>query len=94
MMRYFAGLDISLNDTALCVVNEVGTIIREGKAGSEPAALIVWLADLGCPWTGSVMEAGLLSPWLYEGPREAAYPATCIETRRSRQTVQNSQFCT
>ncbi len=83
-MRYFAGLNVSLNETALCVVDEDGTIIRQGKAGSEPAALIVWLADLGVPLDRIGLEAGLLSPWLYEGLREAGYPAVCIETRRMR----------
>lgn len=83
-MRYFAGLDVSLNETALCVVDEVGTIIREGKAGSEPAALIVWLAELGVPLDRIGLEAGPLSPWLYEGLREGGYPAVCIETRRMK----------
>ena len=83
-MKYFAGLDVSLNDTAVCVVDDVGTIIREGKAGSDPAALAEWLAAVGVHLDRVGLEAGPLSPWLYDGLREAGYPAVCIETRRMK----------
>lgn len=86
-MKYFAGLDVGLNETALCVVDEAGVIVREGRAGSEPAALVAWLAAVDVELQRVGLEAGPLSPWLYEGLRAAALPAVCIETRRMKGAV-------
>ena len=44
-MKYFAGLDVSLEETAICVVDEVGRMIKEARATSEPDALHVTLAS-------------------------------------------------
>lgn len=57
-MRYFAGLDVSLEETALCVVDEEGAILREGKAASDPAAIVKWLANTGSSFTASVWKPG------------------------------------
>ncbi len=80
-MKYYAGLDVSLDETALCVVNEEGVIVREGKAESDPTALANWLSDGGVDVARVGLEAGPLSPWLYEGLRMAGLPAVCVETR-------------
>ena len=46
-MKYFCGLDVSLNSTAVCVVNQDGDIVREGEVPTEPAAIHEWLGKLG-----------------------------------------------
>ena len=48
-MTHFAGLDVSLEETAICVVDETGRIIKEMRAASEPPALIAALTGLGLP---------------------------------------------
>src|SRR3546814_20719408 len=63
-MKYFAGLDVSLGATAICVVDETGRIVREVRAASEPTALIAPLSALGldlariglesCSWSASL----------------------------------------
>jgi transposase len=83
-MKYFAGLDVSFDETAVCVVSEEGVIVREGKAESDPAALVDWLSKSGVELQRLGLEAGPLSPWLYEGLRGAGLPAVCIETRRMK----------
>ena len=83
-MKYFAGLDVSLQDTAICVVDEDGIVIREGKAASEPDDLVRWLTASGLTITRVGLEAGPLSPWLHTELREAGLPAICIETRRMK----------
>ncbi len=45
-IKYFVGLDISLEDTSICVVDESGAIIREGKAETDPVMIGTWLAAL------------------------------------------------
>lgn len=83
-MSFFVGLDVSLDETAICVVDDAGGIVREGKTGTEPEAIIAWLNRIDSPIERVGLEAGPLSPWLYEGLRAAGIPAICIETRRMR----------
>ena len=83
-MKYFAGLDVSLDETAICIVDEDGIVISEGKAASEPDDLVRWLAATGLTIARLGLEAGPLSPWLYAGLRAAGLPAICIETRRMK----------
>ena len=45
-MNYYAGIDVSLGSSSLCVVDASGTIFREAKVASEPAALISWFLGL------------------------------------------------
>jgi hypothetical protein len=84
LMKYFAGLDVSLQETAICIVDEHGIVVSEGKAASEPDDLVRWLAATGLTIARVGLEAGPLSPWLYAGLRAAGLPAICIETRRMK----------
>ena len=52
-MDYYAGIDVSLERSSICVVDGNGKILREGKAASEPAALIGWFGALGLGSHGS-----------------------------------------
>ena len=83
-MKYFAGLDVSLDETAICIVDEDGIIVTEGKAASEPDDLVRCLAAIGLTITRIGHEAGPLSPWLHTGASDAGLPAICIETRRMK----------
>ena len=83
-MKHFVGLDVSLDETAICVVDETGAIIREGKAVSEPQGILSWLAGLEQAFERVGLEAGPLSPWLYEELRASGLNAVCIETRRMK----------
>ena len=46
-MKYFAGLDVSLEETSICIVDETGRIVKELRAASEPDALVAALRDTG-----------------------------------------------
>jgi predicted NBD/HSP70 family sugar kinase len=63
-MEHYAGIDVSLEASSVCLVDASGKIIREAKVASEPAALIGWFADLGLELTRIGLEAGPLSQWL------------------------------
>jgi transposase len=82
-MRYFAGLDVSLEETAICVVDETGRILKEVRAASEPDRLVAALQRTGLPLERIGLEACSLSAWLNEGLRQAGLPAICIEARRA-----------
>jgi transposase len=71
-------------ETAICVVDEDGVIIREGFAASEPADIAAWLAKLDLPFERVGLEAGATSGWLYTELRAAGLPAICIDPRHLR----------
>lgn len=84
VVEYFAGLDVSMEVTSICVVDETGLVVREGRAASDPAAIVAWLERTGLRMARLGLEAGPLSPWLHAGLVAAGLPAICIETRRMR----------
>jgi transposase len=83
-VKHFAGLDVSLDETAVCVVDEEGRIVREARVPSEPEALVAFLRGLGLALERVGLEACSLSAWLYEGLTAAGLPAVCLETRHAK----------
>jgi transposase len=83
-MNYYAGIDVSLEQSSVCVLDAEGKVIREAKVASEPEALIAWFANLGLAMSRIGLEAGPLSQWLYAAMKEAALPVELIETRHAR----------
>lgn len=82
-MKYYAGLDVSLEETAICVVDEMGRIVKEAQALSEPPALFDALTRIGLPLERIGLEACSLTAWLHDGLRDAGLAAICIETRQA-----------
>jgi hypothetical protein len=62
-MAYFAGLDVSVKETRVCIVDDAGKIVREARVASEPEALLQVLTIYRFKRVG--LEAGPLSQWLY-----------------------------
>ena len=83
-MDYFAGLDVSVKETSVCIVDDAGSIVREVKVASEPEALLAVLTDRAYHFKRIGLEAGPLSQWLYGALAEAGLPAICVETRHMR----------
>ena len=80
-MDYYAGIDVSLEQSSVCVVDSSGKIVRETKVASEPEALLQHFADLGLPVVRIGLEAGPLSQWLREGLVDAGLEVVLLETR-------------
>ena len=80
-MEHFAGIDVSLKDSSICVVDAAGRIVREAKVASEPEALVAWFRGLGFAVTRIGLEAGPLSQWLHAGLTGAGFEAVLLETR-------------
>ena len=80
-MDHFAGLDVSVKETSVCVVDDTGKIVREVKVASEPEALLAVLKNPAYHFKRIGLEAGPLSQWLYGALAEAELPVICVETR-------------
>jgi transposase len=83
-MDHFAGLDVSVKETSVCIVDDTGGIVREVKVASEPEALLQVLMDPGYQFKRIGLEAGPLSQWLFSVLAEAGLPMICVETRHMR----------
>lgn len=80
-MDHYVGIDVSLEQSSVCVVDATGRIVREVKVASEPEALVAFLAKLPARPARVGLEAGPLSQWLHAGLTAAGYDAVLLETR-------------
>jgi transposase len=87
-MDHFAGLDVSVKDTSVCIVDDTGKIVREVKMASEPEALLAVLSNPAYRLKRIGLEAGPLSQWLYSAVAEAGLPVICVEARHMRAVLQ------
>lgn len=83
-MKHYAGLDVSVKETSVCVLNDAGQIVRELKVPSHPEDLVAALKNPGWQFERIGLEAGPLSQWLFSGLAEAGLPAICVETRHTK----------
>jgi len=88
-MDYFAGLDVSVKNTSVCIVDDTGRIVREVKVASEPDALLAVLKNGAYRFKRIGLEAGPLSQWLFSALAETGLPVICVETRHMRAALQS-----
>jgi transposase len=83
-MAHYVGLDVSVRHTSICIIDEIGKLVRETRVASDPAAIIPILTapTIDCRRVG--LEAGPLSQWLFSGLGEAGLPVICVETRHMK----------
>ena len=87
-MDHFAGLDVSVKETSVCIVDDTGRIVREVKVASEPEAQLPVLKNPTYHFKRIGLEAGPLSQWLFSALAEANLPVICVETRHMRAVLQ------
>jgi transposase len=88
-MNHYAGIDVSLECSSVCLVDGTGKILREAKVASEPEALIAWFRSLGQVPERIGLEAGPLSQWLYAALRDAGLAVELLETRHVREAFKS-----
>jgi transposase len=87
-MEYFAGLDVSMEETHVCVVTRNGTVIHEAKVPSTPASIAAVLARV--PSCQRVLfETGRMAPMLYHGLSQFGLPVVCVESRQAYQALKS-----
>jgi transposase len=80
-MSLYAGLDISVKTTAICVLDANGRVIFETMVESAPDMISACLHQLDGSFERIGMEAGPLSQWIYAGLVDSGLAAICVETR-------------
>ncbi|MBZ9699275.1 MULTISPECIES: IS110 family transposase [unclassified Mesorhizobium] len=83
-MEYFCGLDVAVDETAVCVVDEHGEVHLTVKVETDPDALFVVLKPFVARLRRVGHEAGSLSPWLHPELSKRGLPAICLETQHVR----------
>jgi transposase len=81
-MDHFGGLDVSVKETSICIVDGTGRIVREVKVGSEPEALLKVLGNPAYRFKRIGLEAGPLSQWLFSALAEAGLPVAADDVGR------------
>jgi transposase len=85
-MEYFAGLDVSMAETHVCVMNRDGAVMYEVKVPSTPAGIASGLAQApACERI--VFETGRMAPMLYHGLSQLGLPVVCVESRQAYQAL-------
>ncbi len=85
-MEYFAGLDVSVKETSVCIVDDGGRIVREAKVGSEPEALLQVLMTPARSSKRIGLEAGPLSQWLFSALAQAGLPVKFVSRREHHES--------
>jgi transposase len=80
-MEHYAGIDVSLELSSVCVVDAKGKIVKEAKISSDPVALVTFFRGLGIAIERIGLEAGPLSQWLHAGLMQAGFEVVLLERR-------------
>jgi len=83
MTDLYAGLDVSLELTNVCVVDADGRLVHESRVASDPAMIAAELKQFGNSFVRVGFEAGPLSQWMFFGLKKVELPAVCIEARHA-----------
>lgn len=81
-MKYYVGLDVSMKNTSICIVDEHGQIVHESTAKTDPHALADAIEKTGFKIELIGFESGSLGHYLDQGFKERALPAVCMDARK------------
>src|SRR5215468_9668469 len=87
-MEYFAGLDVSMAETCVCVMDRDGIVIYEVKVPSTPADIATALAQVAS-CRRVVFETGRMAPMLFHGLSQLGLPIVCVESRQAYQALKS-----
>jgi len=86
-MDYYVGLDVSVRETSVCVIDETGKVVKEARVPTEPGAIVSLLAKGGYTCKRVGLEAGPMSQWLYAELAAAGLPVICVEAQHMRSAL-------
>ena len=86
-MKQYVGLDVSLKEVSICVVDRDGAVIAEGKVATDPGLILSWIEDRVGAVERIVHESGPLAVWLTRDLARLGAPVVCIDARAAHKAV-------
>ncbi len=86
-MAEYVGLDVSLKETNVCILDGVGQVVFEGRAASNPAAIAALISAKTMQAGRVGLESGQLSVWLCHELRALGFPVVCLDARQAHATL-------
>jgi transposase len=83
-MEHYVGLDVSLKQTSICVVNETGSVLREGVVASAPEAIAAFVRSKAPDVVRIGLETGPTTTWLWTELKRLGLPVICIDARHAK----------
>ena len=83
-MEYYVGLDVSLKQTSICVVNQTGSIVQEGVVDSDPEAIASFVRSRAPGTVRIGIETGPTTTWLWTELHRLSLPVICIDARHAK----------
>jgi len=90
-MAHYVGLDVSLKQTSICVVNQAGSVVREGVVDSDPELMAAFVRSKAPGALRIGLETGPTTTWLWTELRRLGLPVICIDARHAK-AVLNMQI--
>ena len=82
-METYVGLDVSLKNTSVCVVDKAGDVVKEGVVASDPEAIAAFIKAQAPEVVRIGLESGATSAWLWRELKRCALPVICIDARHA-----------
>ena len=83
-MEHYVGLDVSLKETAICVVDRSGRIVSEGTVASDPEAIATFVMSKAPGAVRIGLETGPTATWLWTELKRLGLPIVCIDARHAK----------
>jgi len=83
-MELYVGMDVSLKETSICVVDGSGEIVSEGTVISAPSAIATFLRAKAGSAKRIGLETGPTTTWLWHELQALGFPVICIDARHAK----------
>lgn len=83
-MEHYAGIDVSVESSSLCVIDRDGAIVLERSVASDPEVIAEALKPFRKTLRRLGHETGSLAPWLHKGLCAEGLPVVCMEAAHTR----------
>jgi len=81
-MKYYAGLDVSMKTTSICIVNQEKKIVFESEVETDPKAIFSAIQQTKLDIENSAVESGSISHWLVQELSKKKMPIVCVDARK------------